>query len=325
MEKKIDLTASEMGYLWTVYQSLTMNICILKYYSHTLEDDEVRELNSKSLSECEKVLGELVDIFEKDGFPIPVGFSDSDVNTNAAKLYTDPFILYYQWFVHKGNLNYASIALNTIARDDVVALFSTLLTGALKLLNESRKLLLDKGLWIRSPYIPIPKKVTFVEKQSFLNGWIGEQRPLVGQEISANFYNIVSNQIGFELMNSFIQVIADGDLKRYIERGKEIASKHVNAMSKIFIDAELPVPSTWSGTHTDSRENPFSEKLILNMISYLNAQGIANYGMAISNSIRRDVSTTFSRLAAEVGKYAEDGTNLLIEKGWFESPPQASK
>ena len=29
-----------------------------------------------------------------------------------------------------------------------------------------------------------------------------------------------------------------------------------------------------------------------------------------------------SKLMAEIGLYAEDGANIMIEKGWLEEPPQ---
>nr|WP_202077686.1 DUF3231 family protein [Caldalkalibacillus salinus] len=29
----------------------------------------------------------------------------------------------------------------------------------------------------------------------------------------------------------------------------------------------------------------------------------------------------YSRLMIEIGKFAEDGTNILIRKGWLEQPP----
>jgi hypothetical protein len=36
-----------------------------------------------------------------------------------------------------------------------------------------------------------------------------------------------------------------------------------------------------------------------------------------------DIVPSFERLIAELLKYAEDGSNLLIKNGWMEEPPQA--
>ncbi|WP_066049119.1 DUF3231 family protein [Robertmurraya korlensis] len=319
------LTASEQGYLWSMYQSLSMNMCILKYFDQVVEDEEIKKLNSDLLAGCVSTQGELTTIMNHEGFPIPVAFSDQDVNLQAGKLFTEPLILYYHWFFSKGNLNYSSIALNTIAREDVFALFKRLNNEALERLDQARKLLLEKGLWIRSPYIPIPKEVQFVQKQSYLTKWLGEHRPLTGQEISMIFYNILTNEIGLTVMKGFIQVTDDEPFKSYLSRGKEIAAKHMNTLSEIFQKEEISTPGAWSVSTTSSKTAPFSTKLMISLVNFLNSQGIANYGVALTTAMRSDIYRTFITLMADVSRYTEDGANLLIEHGWFESPPQAPK
>ncbi|MFE8700676.1 DUF3231 family protein [Cytobacillus sp. FJAT-54145] len=323
MSNKIDLTVSEMGFLWNSYQAESMNWCILKYFEKTVEDEQTKEMNDQLLKFTEKSLHEIKTTFELENFPIPTAFSSSDLNSSAEKLFTDPFILYFLWFKAKGNVNYGSIATNKIAREDVVSFFTNQVKESLAQLNKVRDLLLEKGLWQRSPYIPVPKEVSFIKKQSFLNGWFGDKRPLIAEEISSIFYNIITNQIGEQLMKGFIQSLQDGEVKDYLKRGKEIAEKHITVLSKPLSESELPVPSFWNAGVTSTTTSPFSEKLILNMVAFLNAQGVSNYGIAISTSFRRDIGSTFTRLATEVAQYAEDGVNLLIEKGWMETPPQA--
>lgn len=321
----IDLTASEQGFIWTTYQTQSLHLCILKYFDQHLEDEHARKLNQKTLNTVLSYLEELKEMMTREGFPIPIGFGDEDVFLHSKKLYTDPFVMYFQWHIAKGNLNFGAVAINTIARDDVHQFFNRFVKDSLELLDEARILLLDKGLWIRSPYIPIPEKIEFVEKQSYLSQWIGEHRPISGQEISVVFYNLLTNQMGFELMKSFLQVCTDNKVLDYIKRGKDISEKHAKEMGQLLNQEELPVPMSWNAGVTDSKEAPFSAKLMINMIGFLNAQGIANYGLALSNSMRTDISSKFAGLATEVAKYAEDGANLLIRNGWFESPPQAPK
>lgn len=323
LTNNIDMTSSEMGYLWATYQTQTINWCFLKYFDLTLEDEQTKSLNEQLLSSCERNLNKIKEIFEVENFPLPTAFGISDLNLKAEKLYTDPFMLYYLWFVAKGDLNYSSIALNTVARLDIVTFYSDLVTESLIMLNKSRELLLNKGLWIRSPYIPIPEEASFITRQNFLNGWFGKKRPLTGQEIAAIFYNIITNQVGHELMKSFIQVTKSDDIKVFLQRGKELAKKQVTSLSQILSENDLPIPTTWNAGVTLTKISPFTDRLMLNMIAFLNGQSISNYGMGIANSFRRDISSTFSRLAAEIAVYSEDATNLLIEKQWLECPPQA--
>ncbi|GAE37523.1 DUF3231 family protein [Halalkalibacter akibai] len=325
MGNHIDLTATEMGYLWSTYQAETMNYCILTYFNQIVEDDDIKRLNELTLDSSKENIEQMRSIFKLDDFPIPIGFTDLDVQKEAGQLYTDPFILFYQWFVGKGNLNYGSLAINTIAREDVFNFFEQFTSKALSLLNQSRKMLLTKGLWIRAPYIPPPRKVEFVKKESFLNGWFGDERPLAGIEIASIFYNLITNTIGHSLTKSFYQVTTKGEIQDYFKKGQEISEKHINILSKMLKKEDLFVPATWNAGVTDSTTPPFSEKLMLYFISFLNAQGLNNYGNAISNSIKRDVGADFSRLAAEVSAYGEEGIKLLIKNGWMEAPPQAPK
>ena len=321
----IDLTASEMQYLWSMYQAQSLNIGMLKYFDSILEDEEVKQFNKKLLTQSESYLEEITTIFNKEEYPIPIAFSDADVKTTVKKLYTEPFILYYQWFVAKGNVTFASMAINTISRADVFQLFNKCITSSLSLLDEARKMLLSKGIWIRTPYIPVPKEVDFIKKENFLNGWFGEQRPLIGFEIASAFYNILTNSIGVIIMKSFIQSSEDEEIKKYLIKGKELAIKHIDVLSDVLKEDELPTPSVWNTGVTTSTEAPFSEKFMLNLVSLINAQGISNYGNAIATTMRRDIGLHFTNLGAEAVKYSEEGVNLLIERGWLEAPPQAPR
>lgn len=321
----IDLTAAEIGFLWNTLQSHSLNYCLLKYFSTIIEDESIKELNDRNLNFCTDMRTNIENIFKQEGIPIPIGFSDDDLKETNEKLFTDPFILFYQWFISKGNLNFGSIAINTIARNDIFTLFNQHISNSLQLLNESRGLLLNKGLWVRAPYIPKPKQVEFIKKESFVHGWFGDTRPLTGIEIASAFYNLITNSIGLSIVDSFHQVTETKEIKNYFLKGKKIAIKHIETLDNILKADELPAPSNGNSGITSTTKSPFSEKLMLTAIALLNSQGLSNYGIAASTSARRDVGLTFTNLAAEVSKFAEEGMTLLIERGWMESPPHAPK
>lgn len=152
---------------------------------------------------------------------------------------------------------------------------------------------------------------------------INNPRPLAGIEVASLFYNIITNSLGISILNSFIQVTKKGEIHDYFLRGKEIAEKQIQVLSKVLNENDLPVPITWNAGVSDSTTPPFSEKLMLYLISFLNAQGLSNYGNSISNTMRQDIGIDFTRLATEVADFGKDGMKLIIKNGWMEMPPHA--
>ncbi|WP_078543330.1 DUF3231 family protein [Litchfieldia alkalitelluris] len=324
-KSKILLTATEMGFLWSSYQFESMNVTLLTYFQSIVEDPEIKRLVDYTFELCNKHESTLEQLFADNEFAKPMGFSKDDVNLHAKKLYTDEFILMFTWFIGKGNLNFSAMALNSVAREDVSKYYEECISDGTQVVSKTRTLLLEKGLWVRAPYIPVPTEKEIVHKQSFLNGWFGEKRPLLGVEIANLFYNIITNTIGISLTSSFIQVTKSDEIKQYFQRGKDISEKHVKVLSDVLRSENLPGPSFWNFGVTDSKEAPFSEEFMLNLITLLNSQGISNYGVSLSTTMRKDIGAHFIRLTDEVLLYSEDGANLLIEKGWMEQPPKAPK
>ncbi len=55
--------------------------------------------------------------------------------------------------------------------------------------------------------------------------------------------------------------------------------------------------------------------------SFFGGTTISFYGTAIGTSQRADLVLHYTRLAAEMAKYMEDGLNIMIENKWLEEPP----
>jgi hypothetical protein len=97
MEDKtnIQLTAAEMSSLWTQYINDTLAVCVNKYFLEKVEDKEVRPVIEWTLNTAENNISIMRDIFTKEKFPIPIGFTDQDVNLQAPRLFSDTFVLMY--------------------------------------------------------------------------------------------------------------------------------------------------------------------------------------------------------------------------------------
>jgi len=93
--KKIPLISSEIAGLWNSYMSDSMIVCVLSYYLKQVEDNETRDTLQKTLDLATQHVQELTNIFNEEELPVPNGFTDSDVNVNAPRLFTDGFYLQY--------------------------------------------------------------------------------------------------------------------------------------------------------------------------------------------------------------------------------------
>jgi len=85
------LNAAEQGKLWTTYMGNTMSICTVSYMLQHVYDQEIRRVLEHGLSLAKEFVQTIRDIFTKENFPIPKGFTDEDVNLGAPRLFTDEF------------------------------------------------------------------------------------------------------------------------------------------------------------------------------------------------------------------------------------------
>lgn len=216
-----------------------------------------------------------------------------------------------------------AVSLGIATRPEVVKFFKSVLKTAVGLQDLTRDLMLKQGTYVRPPFISTPDKVDFVERQSFLTGFLGEKRSLVAPEITMLFNNIQTNAIGKTLITGFAQTAQSREVKDYFIRGKRIAQKHIDIFSDILKKEDLPAPMTWDTALSDSTIPVFSEKLMMFHVSGMIAAGIGNYGASMSGSPRRDLGLKYASLIPEIALYAEDGANIMIKHGWLEEPPQS--
>jgi hypothetical protein len=325
MEKTdVKLTSSEMANIWTAYINDSMAICVFKYFLQHIEDQEIKQVIEYALSLSQKHIDTLTKIMTNENFAIPQGFGNQDVNLTAPRLYSDTFYLYYIMYMAKFASNTYTMALATIARRDIRSYFTECEVTSVELLNQSTDVALAKGILVRPPYIAAPQKVDFVQKQSFLTGWFGDRRPLTPIEIMNLFFNIRRNVLGKSLLLGFSQVAKLKKVREYMERGVQIATKHVEVFSSLLSEDYLPAPMTWDTLPTESTDSPFSDKLMMFHTSALISAGIGYYGASLGASPRRDLSSHYTRLMAETTQYLEDGANIMIDNGWLEQPPSAT-
>lgn len=320
---KIRLTAAEMAMLWTQFINDTASICVLSYFLEKVEDPEVKPVIEFALNGSKHNISFLKELFTKESFPIPIGFTERDVHVSAPRLFSDTYFLMYLRNMSVLGMAAGAVSLGIATRPEVVKFFKSVLKTAVGLQDLTRDLMLKQGTYVRPPFISTPDKVDFVERQSFLTGFLGEKRSLVAPEITMLFNNIQTNAIGKTLITGFAQTAQSKEVKDYFIRGKRIAQKHIDIFSDILKREDLPAPMTWDTALSDSTIPVFSEKLMMFHVSGMIAAGIGNYGASMSGSPRRDLGLKYASLIPEIALYAEDGANIMIKHGWLEEPPQS--
>ncbi|WP_156291043.1 DUF3231 family protein [Oceanobacillus salinisoli] len=320
----IELTASEISTLWAQYLNKTMAICGLKHSLNHVADEEIKVLLQDTLNIMNKHVDKLVHIFKKEEYPIPQGFTDHDVNIHAPRLFSDTIYLLYILSTTNLSLSMYAMYLSIAERQDIIEYYDESLSITQQFHKRAKHLAMEKGIYIRSPHLPKPDIIEFVEKQSFLAGWFGNRRPLIGMEIANLAFNAKHNMLGQAAITAFSQVASSKEVRRYFERGREIAGKHSEIFSSILKDEYLDDgASLMTSKVTDSTESPFSDKLMMYFVNSLSSAGIAQYGRSMSESPRHDLGVHYTRLIAEIANYADDGANIMIDNGWMEKPPMA--
>ncbi|MBP2242931.1 hypothetical protein J2Z40_003513 [Cytobacillus eiseniae] len=318
------LTSAELSYMWTTYLSDSMAICVFKYFLKHMEDEEIKSLVILAMQLSEEHIRFISETFSKEKIQIPQGFTDQDVNLEAKRLFTDVFYLKYLKQTAKAGLTAYGRVLQSTYRQDILDFFNTCIKETSDLNTKATQLLLEKGLAMRPPTIPYPNKIEFVHKQSFILEGLGRRKAFTGSEITNLHSNILTNYLGTALATAFSQVAESNKVQNYFLRGKEIALKHIKVFGSYLEMCSLPLPMSYNQDVTESKESPFSDKLMMFHFSLMIYAGIGNYGVSISESQRSDMNVDYSRLMAEVMKYSEDGANLMIANEWMEQPPLAA-
>lgn len=321
-----DLSSGEVSSLWMSYQYETLNRCGITFFLQHIEDASIREILQNALALTNKRIEQISELFMKYSQLLPKGFSiESDVNLQAPRLFSDKLYLFYiKHTVQLELVNYM-LSMRDAMNNDVLTYYHSVIKDGLRMELDAKQLTKEKGLYIPSPQIPKQKQNEIVKKESFLAGWFGNKRPLLGTEIAQLIMHAKRNALGQAVITAFSQVARSKEIRKFFERGREIAGKHLAVSTEKLHDDYLHTSSLLLTSEvTESTDPPFSDKLMTIFINNLISAGISGYGSSLSLSPRRDLAVDYSRLMAEIATYSDDGAELLIKNGWMELPPMAA-
>ncbi len=138
MEHNAKLVSSEMAALWGAYMQNSMSYCVVRHFANVNEDPDSTDIIQTALTNCQFVMYEVKQIFEKEKHAIPIGFTQEDVKLDAGRVYSDLFSFRYIKYMA------AAALLEVSARSDVREIFSKTAEMFMKLYNDACDLLLKK-------------------------------------------------------------------------------------------------------------------------------------------------------------------------------------
>ncbi|MGG3883011.1 DUF3231 family protein [Brevibacillus panacihumi] len=157
-ENNSKMSSAEQGKLWATYVGNTMSICVLNYMLKHVEDQEIKTILENALHLSEQFAQSIHKIFVQEKFPIPVGFTNEDVDLTAPRLFEDEFYLHYLKYVAKAGISLYGIAVPLVTRSDIRQFFTNSMDQTVNLINQVTTVLLKKGYLTKPPYIPIQKR-----------------------------------------------------------------------------------------------------------------------------------------------------------------------
>jgi hypothetical protein len=307
VEKEL-LTSAEIGKLWATYMGNSMSRLILKYFLQHCDDKEIKLVIENALYLCEEFLQRIKHFFVRGNIPVPHGFTDEDVNLGAPRLFLDEFYLHYLKYSGKAGLSLYAIAIPLMTRLDVREFYTDANNATIRLLNQVNDLLMDKGVILKTPYIPIPEKVEFVKKpENYLSGFFGNIRNLHALEIAHLFDNTENNATSKALLTGFCQVAKHDAVKKFFQKGKDLTLSHIEACRDVLTKEDLPAPILYDHLVTASTFPPFSDKLMLFHKIDMSSMRMRSYGNSASVNGRHDIGLLYGRLFFDIGMYVNEG------------------
>jgi hypothetical protein len=320
-----NLTSAEMGKLWAAYMGNSMAKCILSYFLQHVEDEDIKTLVENAYNLSDDFMNTIKKIFKKENFPIPIGFSEEkDVNAAAPRLFQDEFYVHYLKYTAKAGMSIYNVGIPLVYRKDVKEFFKYCSDSTIELMEQIKDILMNKGLVIKPPIIPVPDKVEFVH-QDFLNGFFGHVRPMHALEITHFYDNIENNVTSKALIMAFAQVAKSEKIRQLFQRGRELTHTNLERYMKKLSEENLPSPSFLDHLVTNSTFSPYSDKLMLFHKMDMFTIKIRAFGNSLAVNGRHDIGLVYTRSLAKISLFVEDAAKIMIENGWMEQPPRAAE
>lgn len=322
-ENKLKLTSSEIGTLWGEFVNGTMTDVVNRYMLSIIEDETIKAIFEDAIKTFGKQKQQIVTFLENEGFPVPIGFTESDHFKGKQRLFTDIFCLNYLHIMTLHGLLGHSTALAVSVRKDIRNFYDSCDNDAKKMYHQTIELLLEKGAFQRDPLFYPSKNPEYISSQDFTDGFFGKGRKLAATEIISISFNLKKSIMAKTLSIAFSQVAQKKEVRKFLTDSEKTADGQIKTFSKIMQADNLPVPKSLETEVTTSTDSPFSDKLMLYHIGFL-FQAAQNYhGAGLASAMRTDLVTAYEGTILKNLMITKKWFDLMVQNNWLEQPPLA--
>ena len=320
---KIQLTSSEIGSLWGEYVNGTMIDAVNRYMLTIIEDGEIKAIFEDAISKFDRQKKQLVTFLENEGFPVPVGFGEADINKGAKRLFSDVFCLNYLHIMTLHGLTGHMTSLGVSVRKDLRDFYDSCDNDGKAMYHKTIELLLEKGSFQRDPLFYPKKAPEFIKNDDFIDGIFGKGRSLSATEIISISFNLKKNIMAKTLSIAFSQVAHSKEVRNFLSDSEKTADQQIQAFAKIMHEDNLPIPRSWETEVTTSTEPPFSDKLMMYHTGFLFQAAQVYHGTGLASAMRTDLVTTYESIVLKNLMVTKKWFDIMTKNRWLEQPPLA--
>jgi len=323
LQNKQRLTAAEISNLWLHYINETMSLCVNKYMLNIIIDKEIQNIYKIAVKSGQNHITTLKDFFHQEDFPVPKGFSESDVNMEAPPLFTDKYCLFYIMSMTMQGLQQYGLAISLCLRKDMRKFYFQCYQDTMDLFDMVMDAFISRNFEV-PPFYSTPNKVEFINELSYVTDVFGTRRKMNAIEAGNIYYNLEKSKI----MKAFIlagqQVCKDKDVLDFFGKFINALNDHIGTFTTLLINENLTTGNTLDTEVTDSTISPFSERLFMFHAGLFIVSGITYYTAALVSNMRADLTWNCEKSILKdlsgLGKFGK----IMIKKGWIEKPPFAN-
>jgi hypothetical protein len=318
------ISSSEIGTLWLTYHEKTLILRMLEYFIKHADDDEARNILGSLWQSLNYFVMEIEKIYQQQGIVYPVGYTKEDVNLEAPKLFDNGFDIMFVRILKEISMGLYTININLAYNADVAKIYKGLTNITQDIYMLSTEYLLRKGILTLPPKVIMPKTTEFIKSKNYMSGLnpFGGKRALNDIEIGFLHHGIEANNIGLQLITGFAQCAKNEKVKQYFVKGKELAKKQIKEMTDILMESDVQFSATSGSTVTSSTIAPFSDRLMMGCVYFLNGFAVVGTSFGMFFTLRNDIHMKTALLGKDIYFYGQEGLEIMIKNGWLEEPPQ---